>query len=629
MAAPIAHNSCTTRISRSIVFLTRSFRMKHIHLIVQPESKKRDNFSLKQILGIILLPHHSKHARMTQVTHQLHGALGILLFPIVLALFLLPGFAVALRVAASCQISRSQLLILVVTVSCTSGYLSFWAFFAAKPLGKVFSFASVLTAATSLVLDWKRRPYLLSAARSLSTPLLYVMGVGSLYLCLLYLFSNPLQAGVDLSSERFFSTVRPDDNLIPLIFAEKIYTHLPLRPFCCGDWLSSDRPPLQAGLSLFQHPLRLAGSVALNYQLLGTVLQCLWICGVWTLLLSLGASQTRVRQVLGLLVFSGFMFFNSVYTWPKLLAATFILFAVSILSEIVRENRPITNLAAILAALSLSLAWLSHPGSIFSLPSIAFIVVRNIRLFHWRQCALFATIFAAFALPWMIYQIVYDPPGNRLIKMHIAGVMPIDHRSSWQTIREAYAAQTFPTLLQHKWSNLNSLIGPEPLNGLGVIAFEPTLLCNRNAVEQTRIAQREYIWDAIGILNLGWLAMAALALRQKRPAIPHSGWLLAASLANLVLFSLALFGPNATVTTHCSYADILLISVGLAGYLLALPRMVILIGFALQILNLFVVWVWTSPVIWSLQIPEAIAALALTVFLSWHFGHGYFESPEA
>jgi hypothetical protein len=52
-----------------------------------------------------------------------------------------------------------------------------------------------------------------------------------------------------------------------------------------------------------------------------------------------------------------------------------------------------------------------------------------------------------------------------------------------------------------------------------------------------------------------------------------------------------MFGPGATVTTHSSYADILLLSVGLLGWILTLPRYAVAVVFLLQAVNLLVVWV--------------------------------------
>src|SRR6185437_11790146 len=169
--------------------------------------------------------------------------------------------------------------------------------------------------------------------------------------------------------------VRPGDNLIPFIFAERIYDRQPLKPFCCGDWLSSDRPPLQAGIFLLQRPLRFFGNTGLQYQLLGAALQCLWLCGAWAFLKSLGAPSHRITQALGFLIFSGFLFYNSVYVWPKLLSATFILFTFSIAIAVITKGRRITLFETMLAATSFSLAIVAHPGSIFSAPALLALLI--------------------------------------------------------------------------------------------------------------------------------------------------------------------------------------------------------------------------------------------------------------
>ena len=88
----------------------------------------------------------------------------------------------------------------------------------------------------------------------------------------------------------------------------------------------------------------------------------------------------------------------------------------------------------------------------------------------------------------------------------------------------------------------------------------------------------------------------------KRPrkglAIPYSGWLIAAALANLVFWSVITFGPYETQTAHSSYADILLLSVGLLSFILTLPRIVFLLllhGRFTIVLWLGIVTAWTNP----------------------------------
>ena len=51
----------------------------------------------------------------------------------------------------------------------------------------------------------------------------------------------------------------------------------------------------------------------------------------------------------------------------------------------------------------------------------------------------FATIVVLYA-PWMIYQNVFDPPANRLLKWHFAGVVEVDARSFGTALRDAYGA---------------------------------------------------------------------------------------------------------------------------------------------------------------------------------------------
>ncbi|WP_225852883.1 hypothetical protein, partial [Haemophilus parainfluenzae] len=43
----------------------------------------------------------------------------------------------------------------------------------------------------------------------------------------------------------------PPDNILPYLFAERLYHGIDPRPLL-GEWQSSDRPPLQAGLLLLQ-----------------------------------------------------------------------------------------------------------------------------------------------------------------------------------------------------------------------------------------------------------------------------------------------------------------------------------------------------------------------------------------
>src|SRR5579885_1614545 len=75
------------------------------------------------------------------------GAIDILLlFPLELSLLLLPGFALATYVSCRREIRQAHFITLVLITTGTLGYVSFWAFFASKQLGKFVSFATLICA---------------------------------------------------------------------------------------------------------------------------------------------------------------------------------------------------------------------------------------------------------------------------------------------------------------------------------------------------------------------------------------------------------------------------------------------------------------------------------------------------
>jgi hypothetical protein len=358
--------------------------------------------------------------------------LPILIFLAQLALFLWPGFVLASWLAAQRTIPTIYLVIIVIVTGAALGYLAFWAFFFLKLLGKIFCYGAYALSATMLFSSVRSKFALKATAKQVAEPLLYTTLAGLCYLCFFFLFVDPAQASI-YASERFFVEIFPGDNVIPHILAEKIYSREPVRPFCCGDWLSSDRPPLEAGIVLLERLFPLTKNIDLRYELLTSAIQCFWICGVWCLLKALDTPVRRIRQVLGFLIFSGFLFFNSVYTWPKLLAAAMLLFVMAILLQVLRTRQVMTNLEALIAATCLGLALMSHPGCAFSLAGVVILPLWFRRLFPLKRFALAAAVVLAFYLPWSAYQKYVDPPGNRLLKIHLAGVLAIDSRSIWAT----------------------------------------------------------------------------------------------------------------------------------------------------------------------------------------------------
>jgi hypothetical protein len=179
--------------------------------------------------------------------------------------------------------------------------------------------------------------------------------------------------------------------------------------------------------------------------------------------------------------------------------------------------------------------------------------------------------------------------------MHLGDEPDPTTRSAWQVIRDAYRKHSAAEIVRFKLSNLALLFGrsPSELVGLNAVDVRPGLHIDSDKAERTRIAQREYIWNALGILNVGWLVGLVCAMRRRACSpVPFAPWLVAAALLNLVIWSGVLFGPGATVTTHSSYADILLLMVGLLGWIVSLPRFAVALVFCLEAANFLVIWVW-------------------------------------
>jgi len=107
----------------------------------------------------------------------------------------------------------------------------------------------------------------------------------------------------------------PEDNALQYIFAVDIVRGNIPHPML-WDWLSSDRPPLGTAFVL------LFSSNApneLDYQIESTLLQCLWLCGLWIFLRAYKTNALAIAVVLLTTMFSGLAIVNGIYVWPKLL----------------------------------------------------------------------------------------------------------------------------------------------------------------------------------------------------------------------------------------------------------------------------------------------------------------------
>lgn len=470
----------------------------------------------------------------------------------------LPGVAVLALTRTGTPASRFGMLIVG---SGAVALVDFWAWIWSPDIGRAFAIA-MLTGSLGIV--WWRNPRVLLDEPELVRPLQAGVVVALLFTGLAYSagglggdhWLNGSLTGSTVLAVSYRYWLAPD-NTIPLIFAQHVFYHVPLtRPILGGGWQLSDRPPLQTAFTLTVFPL--FGRQGFGYQFLGTVLQSTWVPALWILLRSRGFSERRVLVAVSATALTGAVFVNTVFVWPKMLAATCCLAALAILLE-----GGSLALAGSLAAM----AFLSHGGIAFSL--IALLPVAWKCRPHIRRIAATLASIAAFWLPWFAFQHFIDPPGDRLLKWQLAGAVAPDHNSFLHDLVVQYAADPWRDVL-NKLHNVQMLVGtPNLWHGAGFIG----------AARSAQVTST--------ILAAGPLLLGAVAWLYRRRVLKAAAPLVTFIFVSLAAWVLLLFGnaPSETVFHQGSYAVPVL---GIALLALAgtyLPR-----PMALAVLGGSVVW---------------------------------------
>jgi hypothetical protein len=446
--------------------------------------------------------------------------------------------------------STSLLLTIGLAGSGAAAMFSFWAFYADPVVGKTAAVLVVITSGSGIVVCW-RRGLDNAVLRTLAAPVaLWVLGSAFV------LFFGFLHGGTDQplrTAANRFSHPLPGDNAIPQYFADWFYVHGHSgTPPLFGDWLASDRPPLQMGYVMAQRPFGWDGH-DLHYEVLAVVVQQLWILGMWAVLCA-----ARVRPFArGLAVVaamaSDVAIVHGFYVWPKLIAAAFLLAALAVvLSPDWRVLRGDYRVGVLVAALC-SFAMLAHGSSTFFV--IPLLIVGAVRgLPDWRWIGVGTLVGVSLLGSWSAYQHYGDPPGDRLIKWHLGGSLAIDDRGSLETIVDGYEDAGLDGALENKWHNVTAIVGtdwvrtaiPDTIEDVRDGRFE-------DAATVLRGPRFFSLFSFLGLLLLAPIAMAVARLRG-----PPSGreWhfsLVAFAVSGVasVAWVLMMFGgPIATTTIH-------------------------------------------------------------------------------
>ncbi len=499
-------------------------------------------------------------------------------------LTMLPAFA--LCAVAIYRGVRDVVLAGLLTLAATGafGYLAFWIWFVWPRAGHVFAFLLPIAGIVCLIWSWRKLdavghgilsalliPWLLTGASAL-----LVISIGFLY--------GGIRRPLTTASLRFSHRL-PPDNAIPYLFAEHTRVANIPKPLL-GDWHSSDRPPLQTGIVLSQIRYN-PNPRELGYAVLCVILQSLWILALWLLLAAFGVTARAATLTLLVCLFSGFVFLNSFYVWPKLLAAAYMMgfFAVFLTRRFAVALRS-NLLLPVTGGVLLAFGMLSHGSSAFALAGFALTILPNLRRLPLRALAIATLTAFLIYLPWILYQKIYDPPGDRLLKYHLGGAGEhLDPRPFTEVLASSYAKLSARQILNNKVENLTTDVGYLREYWSDAMQLPAT------AADMRRL-MFFYFVPNLGFLVLGPFALLIGLKKQWRSA----EWKTAAILwlfvgLTIISWCLLMFGPATTVIHQGTYVMVLL---GYAGSILALwtvsSWLAWLIG-SLQIALNFVVYV--------------------------------------
>ena len=457
------------------------------------------------------------------------------------------------------------------------GYTSFSVYLVAGPaIGRVFVWVLWWGSVAFGLYGIRRNHRSIRDFRGL--PWAIYLLVGLLYLSILTY--SPINLDLfTLPQFRFLPNGLPNDNVIPWYWMEALLAGEVPHPLH-GDWLSSDRPPLQTAVisGAFQI-LVPAFNADLVYLSISLACQILWIPTAWLVLSEMGANRREISYAVFLSAVTGFFCLNSLYVWPKLLAASLTLLAIYfLLSEV--DIRAAWVKASVATAFSL----LAHGGAFFALPLIGVIAFLRFRERNFLKGLGYAVCAGLlFLLPWVLYQRFWDPPGDRLLKWHFAGVISIDSRSFLQAIHDSYSNLTFANWLSRRSENIAWLFGSFP-----------------TSLEKLRDGQFFHLFQSLGFLNLGFLGYLfnreSSSFRSSKPI----WWGLFLSLLG---WNLLLFEGRSTSIHQGPYAIFAML------YLIAsvgVSKMPTFLRYLVCILHLILfAFIWWHPLDYTLALPLA------------------------
>jgi MFS family permease len=537
-----------------------------------------------------------------------------------------PGIAAALYALRRGVREVPIVLAIALATSGVVAFVSFWAYYASPAAGQAWDFLWLLGSIFLAARCWRAGDLDRDVLRQLSVPLaLWVLG--SCFVVFLGFLHGGTDHAIPMSALRFSGQL-PSDNDIPRFFSEWFATHGHTNPppEYPGEWLMSDRPPLQVGYVLSQRAF-FHTERELHYEIICVCIQCFWIIGMWAVLLAARVRRlTRSLATFAAMV-SDIAILHGFFVWPKLIAAAFLLGALAIvISPAWSRQRHNPWVGALIGAL-LALAMLSHGSSAFGvIPLILLAAWRGLPSWRWLGVAVLAGL--ALMAPWAAYQHYADPPGNRLLKWQLGGDTVVDSKGTLEAIEDGYSEAGLGETLENKEQNFDEMIGWPRLKNDAEAAVDD-LEAGKPGLAGAAVRDVRFfsIFPLLGILLVGPLAMIFAALTKRRRdgddwrfALVGIGFFVVACLT----WGLLLFGsPDSRATIHVGSLAVPLIGIVacVAGLRACFPRLAAWVVGAnvLLVLALYVPSLTPEPGTSYSPLTALLAAASLAGFAWFDF----------
>lgn len=521
--------------------------------------------------------------------------------------FFILGLWLTLKAHDKNLVPREFLFIGSIAASLSVYYFVFYLYVLSPPIGHIAVLVSILVSLSfsHLIISSARKSKTLYKTLRFyyAIPLLITFTLLIAYSLLFYscIDKKPGFGGYRDVDNRTFCHIShlPFDNALPFIYGENILRNEDNQPAI--DWSIADRPPLQIAATLpilklakqnptegFDKSLQFARFS--YYHIFAVLLQLGWVGAIWGALQKLKVKKSKQILIFTTFAATGFFYLNSVFVWPKLLAASLVFSGMIIF---IHKNRRVINFNYLpFAGVLMALGLLSHGGVLFTIVPFAFLlafrILRSKRIEYKYIISAFL-LSLSLLMPWQIYKSTLVK-ADRLAKWHFAGIIPLeDNRGTTEAIVEEYQKLSFEEWLSNKKQNAITMVTGNyaPSNAC---ALNAQSILNKCIFGEWRTITFFSSLFALEAINIGWVVVGYRFI--KRKVDNYDKDIVFLILASLLFWGIAMFLPGSTVVHQGSYVTMMLLFIFLAKHLVAHTTIYIIIFVTIiQIVIFYLSWI--------------------------------------